>query len=140
MDYIGFCSELKKAVKRIFGSDLAAALIFGSYARLVSKKNSDIDLLIIVKKRVDRDLISLKKLASNYLSASIDIIILTSNEFKNMASKGDALLVGAYSAYDPLIGRVWLKNEFKKLSSVIKKNKISLMIGGLLWDRESLTS
>lgn len=140
MNYVRFCSNLVAAIKRKFGQELIAALIFGSYARLVPKKGSDVDLLIIVKQGANKDLLEIKKAVFKHLNASSDVIIMTKLEFQSGIRKADPLLVGVYSAYDSLIGRSWLKREFKKLAKVIKKKKVSLMIGGLLWGPKNLTN
>jgi len=50
--YLKFCNELKKILKKIFCENLIAAAVFGSYARLCPKKGSDVDLMIILKKKL----------------------------------------------------------------------------------------
>lgn len=140
MNYMTFCTELIHELRRTYKQNLSAALIFGSYARLAPKRSSDIDLLIILKRDAEKDLLEIKKLAVKHLNTSIDIIIMSEKDFRSGIRKGDPLLVGAYSAYDPLISKVWLRKEFNKIKKIIKEKNISLMIGDLLWSPEALTS
>ena len=49
--------EFKKEVETITGSNLKKIILFGSYARGSAEEGSDIDLLLIFKKKISSDLI-----------------------------------------------------------------------------------
>lgn len=73
---------LTEFIKKISSSDLISAILFGSYAKGEQKKDSDIDILCIVRKRYDIEKIAIS-LKHKY-GKQIAPIIVTAKDFPNM--------------------------------------------------------
>ena len=47
--------EVKEKLEEILGDDLVEVILFGSYARGEAREDSDVDVLVVVKKLPDRE-------------------------------------------------------------------------------------
>ncbi|WP_457742717.1 nucleotidyltransferase domain-containing protein [Thermococcus sp.] len=47
--------EVKEKLREILGDDLVDVILFGSYARGEAKEDSDVDVLVVVKRWPDRE-------------------------------------------------------------------------------------
>lgn len=54
-ELLNILREVKEKAKEILGDDLVEVILFGSYARGEAREDSDVDVLIIVKKRLTLD-------------------------------------------------------------------------------------
>jgi predicted nucleotidyltransferase len=74
-----FLKEDIEAIKKELNVNLESLVLFGSYARNEEKPNSDIDILLIIDKKINTK--TLKNLESK-INKKIELLIMTKKEFK----------------------------------------------------------
>lgn len=78
-------AELESKAKEIYKGSLLSIVVFGSYAKGTENKESDIDILFIVKRKKNIGKI-LKEIYAQF-EKNISIIQLTENDMKNKKNK-----------------------------------------------------
>ncbi len=99
MDYL---AELSKKIREKFGNDVEKIILFGSYARGDYDKDSDIDLLVIVKDRkIEYDLRKIVYSFIPHVGKLISVKVIESRDYKRLKDtsfirsiEGEGVVIG----------------------------------------------
>jgi len=104
-DIINFLKKYKKEIKNIFISkDVILSYLFGSYIKGNFSKLSDIDIAVILKKKID---------CENYLKIKLDLSVKLSEILRNLKTEIDIVILNESS--------ITLKYQVIKYGEVIYK-------------------
>lgn len=104
-DIINFIEKYKKEIERIFISkDVILSYLFGSYIKGNFSKLSDIDIAVILKKKID---------CENYLKIKLDLSVKLSEILRDLKTEIDIVILNESS--------ITLKYQVIKYGEVIYK-------------------
>ena len=104
-DIINFLKKYKKEIKNIFISkDVILSYLFGSYIKGNFSKLSDIDIAVILKKKID---------CENYLKIKLDLSVKLSEILRDLKTEIDIVILNESS--------ITLKYQVIKYGEVIYK-------------------
>jgi len=86
----GITEKLRAALKKI--DEVQCAILYGSFAKHTERSDSDVDLLIIGRKGVEKVLLNVVRKMERGFQREINYKIYSSSEFSDKWEKGDAFL------------------------------------------------
>jgi len=129
-------NQLKVELK----DNLISIVLFGSYPRGTATKNSDIDIMIVVKRKVKSN--KLKDLKFDILfkfEKNIDFLIFNKKDIKdNMKACSpifSTLVLGNNILYDK---NKFFKKQFKTFVKQLNKTNIKYCEGGKIWELKKM--
>lgn len=96
---------ISKELKNLLGNKLESVVLFGSYARNTFNERSDIDIFVVVNKKISENKIQ-KTL--NKIDDKIQVLVLTKDEFKEKVISFNHQLITLF--YDGKV--LYEKNKF----------------------------
>lgn len=142
LNYLEMSSFIKERLKMFLKDDVASAVVFGSFAKFIPRTDSDVDLLIIVKKKGKDDKAIINRLRMDFalkFGHSLSITMIAVEDFLTGIEACDPLLVGVFSGWDPIISKKWIEEKFQRLSEIIKEGEIVFVERGISWTARTLT-
>ena len=80
--------EIKKDIAKILNTNDFELIVFGSYARGEAREDSDLDLLLVTKERIDlkKEIELIEKIFNKYLKNKVVVQILIKDENSYISS------------------------------------------------------
>jgi len=126
---------LVSGLLNVFGDNLISVVLFGSRARGNYSLNSDVDLLIILKRENNVDLSFFRKDYLINFGRSLDFQVLTQKEviqnFNNFSPLFSTFILGNKVLFDR---NRFFYSTFKDFVKRKKKKKIKYCEGGGIWE------
>lgn len=123
----------------IFENNLVSVVLFGSHARNNYTAYSDIDLLVVVNKYPEKDLIDLRKNFLKNFGKRLDLCILSKedalNNFRNYSPVFVTFLLGKKILFDR---NMFFKKTFDDFIKRIASENIQYCEGNKIWEMKKI--
>ncbi len=130
--FIQACEFILDRATAAFTSHLKALVVFGSYARLTPRKNSDIDLLIVVGDDLDEKVGRqnqneiIYEFAKEFPGKVLSPVLMTEADFIDNVYHPSPLLVGIFYAHDVLYGADYFAEWMDTLEKEVIAQNLSV--------------
>ncbi len=133
--------EIVERCRNALGKNLVSVVLFGSTARGLQDKRSDIDLLVVVEEEVEGDL--LKDVRIDLLlnhSVKLDTIILSKKDVVDNFNYFSPLFLSFTLGIIVLIDDGFFKEKYFEFLNKVKEENILYIEGGKTWDLKKISS
>lgn len=132
--------EVTERCKKALGKNLVSVILFGSTARGLEDKRSDIDLLIVVEKEDNNDF--LKNIRMDFLlnyGAKLDTIVMDKRDVIDNFNYFSPLFSSFALGITILVDNGFFKKEYTQFLRRLSKEKIKYVEGGKVWDLQKIS-
>lgn len=133
--------EIVERCRDALGKNMISVVLFGSTARGLQGRRSDIDLLIVVEEEVEGDL--LKDVRIDLLldhSVKLDTIVLSKKDVVDNFNYFSPLFLSFTLGIIVLIDDGFFKEKYFEFLNKVKEENILYVEGGKTWDLKKISS
>jgi predicted nucleotidyltransferase len=133
--------EVVERCKTVLGENLTSIVLFGSVARGLEDSRSDIDLLIVVNKNVESDL--LRDIHIEILleySVKLDMMLMSKQDVIDNFEHFSPLFLSFVLGVSVLVDDDFFEKEYFKFLNRLKEENIKYVEGGKVWDLREISS
>ncbi|MBU6999412.1 MAG: nucleotidyltransferase domain-containing protein [Theionarchaea archaeon] len=133
--------EVVEKCRTVLGENLTSIVLFGSVARGLEDSRSDIDLLIVVDRDAESDL--LKDIRIEMLlkySVKLDMILMGKQDVTDNFEHFSPLFLSFVLGVSVLVDDDFFEREYFKFLNKLKEENIKYVEGGKVWDLREISS
>ncbi len=133
--------EIVERCTKVLGKNLVSVVLFGSRARELHDKRSDIDLLIVVEEEIESD--PLRDVRIDFLlnySAKLDTIVLSRKDVVDNFNYFSPLFLSFTLGIIILVDDGFFKEKYFEFLNKVKEENILYVEGGRIWDLKKISS
>lgn len=133
--------EVVEKCRTILGETLVSVVLFGSISRGLQNARSDIDLLIVTAKDVNKDF--LKDIHIDFLlkyTVKLDMIVMSKQDVIDNFEHFSPLFLTFALGITILVDNGFFKKEYFEFLTRLKEENIKYVEGGIVWDLKKVSS